>query len=178
MQSKSQPQPKIPRAREPQVAFISGPIDSGPDGTYFRTHYIAPIDAAIVAGHSFVIGPITSGIDADALAYLLAYPVEPSRITIFMTIAEDRAWGVKFRSQGVNVHVLEDPAATTQNRDAAMTAASDYDILRWRSEVEARAFYGPLYREGHMTNTERNWRKRRGISLSAVLGQRDYEILW
>ncbi|KAL4812915.1 hypothetical protein BDW67DRAFT_188150 [Aspergillus spinulosporus] len=146
-----------------KVAFISGPIDSGPDNVYFRTHYIQPINAAIAAGHNFVIGPILSGVDADTLDYLLTYPVAPSRITIFMTIAEDSAWGNIFRARGVNMFVLEDRQATTQNRDAAMTAASDYDILRWRTEEEAREFYEELYRPGRVTNTERNWRRRRGL---------------
>jgi hypothetical protein len=146
-----------------KVAFISGPIDTGPDNVYFRTHYVQPINAAIAAGHDFVIGPILSGVDADALDYLLNYPIAPSRITIFMTIAEDSAWGNIFRARGVNVFVLEGRQATTQNRDAAMTAASDYDILRWRTEEEAREFYGELYRPGRVTNTERNWRRRKGL---------------
>ncbi|RDW84127.1 uncharacterized protein DSM5745_04453 [Aspergillus mulundensis] len=146
-----------------KVAFISGPIDTGPDKAYFHTHYVQPINDAIAAGHDFVIGPILSGVDADALEYLLNYHITPSRITIFMTIGEDNAWGKHFREKGVNVHVLEDRLATTQNRDAAMTAASDYDILRWRTDEEAKEFYGPLYRPGRVTNTERNWRRRRGL---------------
>ncbi|KAL4904091.1 hypothetical protein BDW74DRAFT_155083 [Aspergillus multicolor] len=80
-----------------------------------------------------------------------------------MTIGEDSAWGNNFRDQGVNVHVLQDRLATTQNRDVAMTAASDYDILRWRTDDEAREFYGELYRPGRVTNTERNWRRRKGL---------------
>ncbi|KAJ7243015.1 hypothetical protein C8J57DRAFT_1366957 [Mycena rebaudengoi] len=31
-------------------------------------------------------------------------------------------------------------------RDAAMTAASDYDILRYQTEAECRALYGKKYR--------------------------------
>ncbi|KAL5041592.1 hypothetical protein BDW71DRAFT_201250 [Aspergillus fruticulosus] len=143
------------------MTFISGPIDTGPDRVYFRTHYVQPINAAIAAGHDFVIGPILSGVDADALDYLLNYPILTSRITIFMTVSEEKAWGNTFREHGVSVHVLEDRQATTQNRDAAMTAASDYDILRWRTEEEAREFYGELYRPGRVTNTERNWRRRK-----------------
>ncbi|KAL4863948.1 hypothetical protein BDV12DRAFT_206068 [Aspergillus spectabilis] len=148
---------------KPQVAFISGPIDTGPDASYFTAHYVPQLNTAIAAGHNFVIGPILSGVDADALDYLLSYPVSPSRITIFMTIAEGGAWGAEFRRRGVNVSVLKELSATTQNRDAAMTAASDYDILRWRTEEEAREFYGEMYRTGHISNTERNWRGRRGL---------------
>ena len=62
---------------------------------------------------------------------------------------------------GVNVHVVE--GNSTRDRDAAMTAASTYDILRIRTEEEAREMYGELCREGYVTNTERNWRRRRGI---------------
>ncbi|KAL6234048.1 hypothetical protein BDW75DRAFT_213348 [Aspergillus navahoensis] len=147
-----------------RVAFISGPVDTGPDNIYFRSHYVQPINAAITAGHNFVIGPILSGVDTDALDYLLNYPISPLRITIFMTMSEDNAWGSTFRERGVNVHVLQDRQATAQNRDAAMTAASDYDILRWRTEDEAKEFYGELYRLGQVTNTERNWRRRRGLA--------------
>lgn len=67
--------------------------------------------------------------------------------------------------------------ANSQNRDAEMTAQSDYDILRWRTENEARRFYGPLYRDGHLTNTERNWRRRRGIGFGEFLGEEDYRNL-
>ncbi|KAL2864001.1 uncharacterized protein BJX67DRAFT_362214 [Aspergillus lucknowensis] len=161
---------------KPKVAFISGPIDTGPDAMFFKTHYIPLIDTAIAAGHNFVIGPILSGADADALDYLLSHPISPTRITIFMTIAEDQAWGSEFRRRGVNTIVLDDPAATSRNRDAAMTNASDYDILRWRTEEEAREFYGPMYRSGHMTNTERNWRRRRGISETEVLSSGKVEL--
>lgn len=164
-------------SQKPRIAFISGPIDTGPDEAYFNTHYKPHIDTAINSGHNFVIGPITSGIDADALTYLLEYPISPSRITVFMTVAEDNAWGQGFRDRGVNVYVLEDIMATSQNRDAEMTAQSDYDILRWRTENEARRFYGPLYREGHLTNTERNWRRRRGVGFGEVLSEEDYRKL-
>ncbi|KAL2833863.1 hypothetical protein BDW59DRAFT_179504 [Aspergillus cavernicola] len=153
----------MPPDTTPQVAFISGPIDTGPNAEFFHTHYTPRINAAIAADHTFVIGPILSGVDADALYYLLDYPIAPSRTTIFMTIGEDRAWGTEFRRRGVNVFVLEDLTATTGNRDAAMTEASTYDILRWRTEDEARALYGAGYRPGHVSNTERNW-KRRGHS--------------
>lgn len=164
-------------SQKPQIAFISGPLDTGPDKSYFTTHYKPHIDTAISLGQNFVIGPIPSGIDADALEYLLGYPISPSRITIFMTFGEDKAWGEEFRDQGVNVYVLEDITANSQNRDAEMTAKSDYDILRWRTEDEARMFYGPSYRKGHVTNTERNWRRRRGVGLWEVLSEEDYRRL-
>lgn len=152
----------------PEVAFISGPIDTGPGAEYFKTHYIAPINAAIARDHRFVIGPIPSGVDADALEYLLAYPVDPSRITIFVTESEDLIAGDGFRARGVNVQVVGDRTTLPRERDAAMTAASTYDILRFRTEEEARELYGRAYRPGHMTNTERNWKRRRGSPVREV----------
>ncbi|KAE8154432.1 hypothetical protein BDV25DRAFT_135866 [Aspergillus avenaceus] len=146
----------------PPRAFISGPLSTGPSQTYFKTHYIPKINTAIAKGHHFVIGPIPSGVDKEALEYLLSYPVPPAHITIFVTSTEDRMWGDMFRARGVRVHVVEGWEVTSGDRDAAMTAASVYDILRWRTEEEARAFYGSLYREGHVTNTERNWLRRVG----------------
>ncbi|KAK2764952.1 hypothetical protein FQN54_008651 [Arachnomyces sp. PD_36] len=164
------PNPEAPHIKSsPGVAFISGPIDTGPDSIYFKTHYIPLINNAITAGHNFVIGPIP-GVDANALDYLLSYPISPTRITIFMTPGENHAWGDEFRRRGVNTHVLEDLTATTRMRDAEMTRMSDYDILRCRTEEEAREFYGKMYRSGYLTNTERNWRRRRGIDETAVLG--------
>ncbi|GKZ27615.1 hypothetical protein AbraIFM66951_005603 [Aspergillus brasiliensis] len=145
----------------PQTAFISGPIDTGPQETYFHTHYTPLLTAAIARNDSFVLGPLPYGVDSDALAYLLQYPVSPTRITIFVTSREDSLWGMQFRALGVNVHVVE--GDNTRDRDAAMTEASTYDILRLRTEEEARKVYGESWREGYVTNTERNWKRRRGI---------------
>lgn len=145
-----------------EIAFISGPINSGPNGVYFHTHYVPHIQQAIEKGHEFIIGPIPSGIDADALDYLLAYPVAPGRITIFVTPAEEATFGPRFRARSVNLQVVE--SQMTRDRDAAMTQASTYDILRVRTTEEARAFYGGMARPGYVTNTERNWRRRRGMA--------------
>lgn len=144
-----------------EVAFISGPLDTGINSSYFHQHYVPRINTAIARGDSFVIGPITHGVDADALSYLLSYSVSPDRITIFMTPAEDVAFGKGFRARGVRVQIVD--GQTAGERDAAMTGASTYDILRWREPEEAREFYGPGWREGYVTNTERNWRRRRGF---------------
>ncbi|KAL1600790.1 hypothetical protein SLS60_007178 [Paraconiothyrium brasiliense] len=70
----------------------------------------------------------------------------------------------------VNVHRVED-AITTQDRDAAMTRDSDYDILRYLTEEEAKKLYG----EGwwpKVTNTELNERRREAImSQKNVVGE-------
>jgi hypothetical protein len=150
---------QLPR---PEIAFISGPIDTGPNEIYFHTHYIPRIQEAVEQGHDFVIGPIPSGVDADALDYLLACPIAPSRITIFVTPAEESMWGPQFRALSVNLCVVE--GQMTRERDAAMTRASTYDILRVRTVEEVKEFYGGGARHGYVTNTERNWRRRRGIA--------------
>ncbi|KAI2823908.1 hypothetical protein CBS63078_10813 [Aspergillus niger] len=135
----------------PQIAFISGPIDTGPNESYFHTHYPPLLTAAIARNDSFVLGPLPYGVDSDALSYLLQYPVSPARITIFVTSREDSLWGMQFRALGVNVHVVE--GDSTHDRDVAMTAASTYDILRIRTEEEAKQMYGRLWREGHQKDS-------------------------
>ncbi|KAE8403332.1 hypothetical protein BDV37DRAFT_250771, partial [Aspergillus pseudonomiae] len=162
-----------PTPRNAETAFISGPVDTGPDNTYFHTHYVPRINAAIDRGHRFVIGPVT-GVDRAALDYLLAYPIPPSHITIFVTPTENILMGDEFRARAVNVHVVDGCRnMTTRERDAAMTRASTYDILRWRPRTESREFYGQLYREGYVTNTEMNWRRRRGISETEIVREED-----
>ncbi|KAJ5919520.1 hypothetical protein N7454_009355 [Penicillium verhagenii] len=94
--------------------------------------------------------------------YLLAYPVLPTRITICVTPAEDGMWGDRFRATGVNVRVVN--GQMTGERDATLTSISTYDILRVRTKAEAQKFYGPLWRDGYVTNTERNWKRRLGIA--------------
>lgn len=153
-----------------RTAFISGPIDTGPSDSYFA-HYTPLIDAAIAANESFVVGPIPYGVDANALSYLLSYPITPSRVTIFVTPAEESIWGARFRGLGVNVHTVD--GQTGRERDAAMTAASDYDILRVRTVVEAHEFYGKMWREGYVTNKERNWKRRRGIHEDVLVPAED-----
>ena len=156
------------------IAFISGPIDTGQDATYFHTHYVLHINAAITRGDQFVIGPLPYGVDADALSYLLAYPISPDRITIFVTPSENQIWGRKFDQLKVNVVEVE--GQTTGERDAAMTKASTYDILRWRNKGEAKEFYGNMWTEGYVTNTERNWRRRRGIGMDEVVREEDVDL--
>jgi hypothetical protein len=44
-----------------------------------------------------------------------------------------------------------------------MMRESDYDILRWRTVEETKAFYDVAWRSGYVANTEWNWRRRRGL---------------
>jgi hypothetical protein len=151
----------------PEIAFISGPISTDPQENYFPLHYAPTIDQAIRRGDHFVIGPIPSGVDAEALAYLLAWPTSPDRITIFVTPAEDGMWGAKFRAFGVNVRVIA--GQMPRERDAELTKASTYDICRVRTKEEGKAFYGKSWRDGFVTNTERNWKRRRNIGEDVVV---------
>ncbi|KAJ5134960.1 hypothetical protein N7526_006325 [Penicillium atrosanguineum] len=144
------------------------PIDTGLDKSYFHIHYVPRIQQALERGDHFVIGPIPTGVDADALAYLLAYPVSPTRIAIFVTAAEQEMWGAHFRASGVHVHVVD--GQMSSERDAALTHSSTYDILRVRTRKEAKAFYGKFFRDGHVTNTERNWKRRRGMAEDEIVG--------
>lgn len=70
------------------------------------------------------------------------------------------SWLESFTSRGVNVHCVSD-AVTTRERDAAMTRDSDYDILRYRTEAEARELYGAGWWP-RVSNTEMNERRRVG----------------
>lgn len=159
---------------KPEVAFISGPINTGPNEEYFHTHYVPLIQKAVERGDNFAIGPIPSGVDADALAYLLAIPILASRITIGVTPAEEGMWGSRFRALGVNLQVFE--GQMSRDRDAMLTSLSTYDILRVRTPQEAQEFYGGQARQVYVTNTERNWKRRRGIAEDEIVDARDINL--
>ncbi|KAF2020235.1 hypothetical protein BU24DRAFT_135661 [Aaosphaeria arxii CBS 175.79] len=145
---------------KPKIAFISGPLD--PSESYFQTHYVPLLDAAIASSHHFIIGPV-AGVDTLALQHLLSRSVPPSHITIYMAHFEylTPSWRNSYLSLGVNVRHVED-AIVTEERDEAMTRDSDYDILRYRTEAEAKEVYGVLWR-ARTSNTEMNERRRRGV---------------
>nr|GAT55192.1 predicted protein [Mycena chlorophos] len=146
------------------TAFISGPLEPTPE--FFTTHYTPRLSSAIAAGHAFIIGP-SRGTDALALSHLLQAGVAPTRITVFLRESETR-WGARFRRMGVKVVVA---GRSHTDRDAAMTAASDYDILRYLTEVEARALYGDKYRP-RVSGTEKNEiRRRELVAATRVSGE-------
>lgn len=147
-----------------RTAFISGPLDA--TEAYFNSYYVPRINTAIVSGHSFCIGPVR-GVDRLALHYLLSQAIEPFRITVYMASFEYQQanWRSEFEDLGVTIKEVQD-AATTRDRDAAMTAASDYDILSYRTEAEAKELYGSLWWP-RVSNTEMNERRRLGIASQA-----------
>lgn len=52
-------------------------------------------------------------------------------------------------------------------RDEAMTRASHYDILRYRTEEECRLLYGSNYRK-RVSGTEKNEIRRKGMGLDWI----------
>ncbi|KAJ6551633.1 hypothetical protein B0H19DRAFT_1264285 [Mycena capillaripes] len=146
------------------IAFISGPL--APPPTYFAEHYTSKLDAAISDGHAFVVGP-SRGVDAFTLAYLLQRGVPPQRVTVFLSQSE-RARQREFVSQGLAVVVT---GRGHTERDAAMTAASTYDILRYQTEAECRALYGRKYR-ARVSGTQLNEIRRKEAQAAAANGQK------
>jgi hypothetical protein len=142
-----------------RVAFISGPLDASDE--YFTTHYAPRILSALASGDSFVIGPVR-GVDTLALQFLLdpIQKVYPSRITIFMAEFEHAraTWREEYEAKGVKIWK---EGVTTRERDAAMTRESDYDILRYRTEAEAKELYGGEWWP-RLSNTEMNEKRRKG----------------
>jgi hypothetical protein len=141
-----------------RTAFISGALD--PSESYFADYYASRLDQAIADGDDFVVGPMP-GVDRLALDYLLSHGVDPERITVFMTEFESK--GLQHRKSyedlGICVHI---GGITTRQRDALMTEASDYDILRYRTEAECKELYGKMWRP-RVSNTEMNERRRNGV---------------
>ena len=114
----------------------------------------------MAAGESFVIGS-SRGLDALAPAFLRPQHVSPSRVQIFFD-AKELHGSTKHRlckdlgKTGIR-QVIKGGNHT--ERDEAMTAASDYDILACLSKDECMALYGDKYRE-RISGTELNERRR------------------
>ncbi|KAF7368946.1 hypothetical protein MVEN_00220800 [Mycena venus] len=147
-----------------RIAFISGPL--APTSNYFTEHYLPRLETAISEGHAFVVGP-SRGIDASTLAYLLQRGVPPASITVFLSQSE-RSRQRDFAALGVMVVVA---GRNHTERDAAMTAASDYDILRYQTEAECRALYGQKYRP-RVSGTQLNEMRRMEMQAAAANAQK------
>ncbi|KAF2241770.1 hypothetical protein BU26DRAFT_571519 [Trematosphaeria pertusa] len=155
----------------PRVAFISGHIEITPG--QFSANYAGALDAAIRRGDAFAPSN-AGGVDTLALAYLRTHRVSPSRITIYLhrprpnrklNATQDRINKMrlgpeveeKYRKQGYNIRVIQ---GYHTERDAAMTEASDYDILWVRGDAETAALYGSKYRPGRISGTQKNRDRR------------------
>lgn len=103
------------RDSEP-VAFVSGHRDL--TAAEFDQHYRPRLEKAIAAGHHFVVGD-APGADAMAQTWL-AGQVSPGRVTVYHA-------GRRPRHHSAGFAVCGDYASQSA-KDAAMTAASNYDI--------------------------------------------------
>ena len=161
-----QPQPQPDELQAPKkptpVAFISGPLEVEPGR--FETHYAPRIQKAIEEGHLFILGP-SRGTDTIAFKFLKNSGVPASRIRVYLSSREDTLIKKNFKQfeqEGGSVVMVE--GGHTQ-RDEAMTRASHYDILRYRTEEECRALYGSRYKT-RISGTEKNeLRRKAGLGL-------------
>ena len=152
---------KAPKRPSP-VAFISGPLEVEP--AHFDTHYAPRIQQAIREGHHFILGP-SRGTDTLAFEFLRNSGVPASRIRVYLNSREAthiRRVFKQFEQGGGSVVVVK---GGHTERDEAMTRASHYDILRYRTEEECQALYGPTYRK-RISGTEKNeLRRKAGLGL-------------
>ncbi|KAF2429059.1 hypothetical protein EJ08DRAFT_306050 [Tothia fuscella] len=166
----------------PKIALISGHIDL--TTSELEKHYVPQIDAALQGGHHFVLGD-AAGADTLALSYLLSQVLSSSNIDLRsrITMYPSRKHNIsKFREQGLRVVLPDDPNLNHERtlvvvtkkgpdarryhhiqRDANMTAATDYDILYVRSEEESRNLYGDKYRP-RLSATEMNRMRREELA--------------
>ena len=167
---RSQAPAKLQAPKRPTpVAFISGPLEVEP--AHFDTHYAPRIQQAIREGHHFILGP-ARGTDTLAFEFLKNSGVPASRIRVYLNSREEthiRRVFKRFEQRGGSVVVVK---GGHTERDEAMTRASHYDILRYRTEEECQAFYGPTYRK-RISGTEKNeLRRKAGLGLDMSLESR------
>jgi hypothetical protein len=117
---RSQPDPDS----EP-VAFVSGHRDL--TAAEFDQHYRPQLDKAIAAGHHFVVGD-APGADAMVQTWL-AGRVSSDQVTVYHAGRRPRHHSAGFAVRG--------GYANQSAKDAAMTAASDYDIAWVRPGKES-----------------------------------------
>lgn len=153
----------IPTISHNPIAFISGPLDA--DTAYFNVHYLPRIQEAIDKGHHFIIGP-SRGIDTLAFDYLKKSHVSINRIHLYLNNSEETRLRRNFRKFEEVGGMLVIVKGGHTERDAMMTAASHYDILRYRTEEECRALFGERYRT-RVSGTEKNEiRRQSGVGLA------------
>lgn len=104
------------------IAFISGHLDLTPEE--FVQHYVSKIDEAVDNGDSFVIGD-ARGTDSMAQKYLVSKSYLVNRIgssitTVYHMFDSPRNCEFGLTTKG--------GYKTDEERDEAMTRASDYDI--------------------------------------------------
>lgn len=98
------------------IAYISGHLDIHDDE--FLEHYVPKIKDAIVKGHSFVVGD-ARGTDKFAQDFLGNFMAE-DEVVVYHMFQKPRNNKPCFNTKG--------GFKSDEERDVAMTAASDYDI--------------------------------------------------
>lgn len=98
------------------IAFISGHLKISKEE--FAIHYLGKINQAIANGDTFVMGD-ARGADTMAQDYL-SHVLERQRVTVFHMFDKPRNNTGYFQTKG--------GFSSDDERDAAMTLASDYDI--------------------------------------------------
>lgn len=148
-----------------RIGFISGPLEVPVE--YFTTYYVPLIERGMSLGHNFILGP-SCGIDSMAFQYLVSTPQRrypATRVAVYLSQNEaPRLWPKYnwFEKIGGTIVVA---GRNHTARDGAMTRASHYDILRYRTEEESRVLYGADYR-ARVSGTEKNeLRRKTGIGL-------------
>ena len=116
----------------------------------FDQHYKARIIEKVNEGAKFVIGD-ARGADALARKFLRGYP----EVTIYHIGTKPRGTTYDFK--------LKSGFEDDDSRDAAMTAASDEDILWIRPADEYKKLLGNKYNPMHISGTTKNLLRRQGM---------------
>ena len=131
--------------------FISGHIDLSKNE--FLMHYAAALEAAVGCPEStFVVGD-ADGADTYAQRFL-AQRIPRGNIIVYHMHEKPRNNPCHLPTRG--------GFRNHEAKDAAMTLASDSDILWFRSEEEQKLLYGACYRK-RTSGTEKNYIRRRNI---------------
>lgn len=123
-----------------KTAFISGHLDLTSEE--FDEHYLRPIRTAMISGHKFIVGD-ANGADKITMNYLNNVG-EADNVTIFHMF-------ISPRNNPFNRLKTKGGFKTDEERDAAMTDASDYDIAWVRPGREKSGTAKNLMRRSNKT---------------------------
>lgn len=127
--------------------FISGHTNTTQDE--YNQHYRSKVSLAIKSGGNFIVG------DARGADYFARLQLKNlgDRVTVYHVGDAPRGlMGENFKKQG--------GFQQSDDRDAAMTAASDEDILWMRPPEEYKKILGNRYNPMHISNTMQNFLRR------------------
>lgn len=127
------------------VYFVSGHLDLTEEE--FATHYKPQIDKATASDGKFIVGD-ARGADCMAQKYLH----DKAPVTVYHMFKKPR----NNYSNSPTIGGFTSDA----DRDARMTADSDFDILWVRPAEEQKKLLGDKFRDGHISGTEKNRLRR------------------